>query len=137
MYLGLLLRIKRDREAKEAPKVAEEGSKCVSTKSTTKISTAVAAKANHEPKKFTAKSKERLAKLTSNNQPPPPGSDEEARKNALLIRIKKEREKKNEVKAVKAKAAREETCGRGEGGRRCCFDEDRPTGQAQSSEAGG
>ena len=108
MYLGLLLRIKRDREAKEAPKVAEEGSKCVSTKSTTKISTAVAAKANHEPKKFTAKSKERLAKLTSNNQPPPPGSDEEARKNALLIRIKKEREKKNEVKAKKdSKEAKE------------------------------
>ena len=108
MFLGLLLRIKRDREAKakeeeeginakETPKVSEEGSSSVSTSSTQKG----AAKANQAPKKFKTKSKDGPARPEFYNQPPPPGSDDEARKNALLIRIKKEREKKIEVKAKK------------------------------------
>ena len=110
------MRIKRDREAKakeeeesakakKASQLAEEGSNTASAKLTqvvaTKKSTPATAKANHAPKQVTAKSKEGPAKRTLNNQPPPPGSDEEARKNALLIRIKKEREKKAEVKAKK------------------------------------
>ena len=102
LYLGLLKRIRRDREAKAreeelakakgAPQVAEEEPTTVSAK----LDRVKAAKLSE---KATAKSKERLTKRTFNNQPPPPGTDEEVRKNALLIKIKKERGKKVELKA--------------------------------------
>ena len=116
LYVSLLLRIKRDREAKareeeaakakEAQGVSASGSNSVSINSTQavaiKTSTAGASKANRNPKELTVKSKETPTKIKSSNQPPPPGTDEEAKKNALLLRIRKEREKRVDEKGKKA-----------------------------------
>ena len=116
MFRGLLLRIQKDRErkakeekeaktkAKEEAEVAKakrasleaEGPQVLSTKSTNQVLLT-------KSKSLKIKPGKRAAPI-STCQPPPPGTDEEARKNALLIRIKKEREKKAEEAKVKKDA---------------------------------
>ena len=127
MFRGLLLRIQRDRErkakeekeaktktkAKDEAEVAKakrasleaEGPQVLSTKSTNQVLPTKSKPLKIKPVKRA---------VISTCQPPPPGTDEEARKNALLIRIKKEREKKAEE--AKAKKDAEEAEKRVENG---------------------